>query len=477
MRKWLKVLVLITAIGATLTGCTGGGGDSGAVKTPSASKGITTYSFKNTAAMGIINNSAKTISVMVSHGTNVKTLVALFTAIGVRVQVGSTLQVSGATQNDFTNPVAYTITAADGSTITYSVIVIVAAINLSRTGQTTSYAAGDDGDKKAGIAWPIVRFSIASSGTGTVVTDNLTGLMWTSDANVPSVGACTGGLLTWQGALDYVACLNINSYLGYTDWRLPNGNELRSLINYKQANFSTWLNTQGFTNVLSDTYWSSNTWATNTVVAWDIRMSDGYVFLSNKPNLTNVWPVRGAGITPTVSLPRTGQTTSYAAGDDGDKEAGIAWPIVRFSIASSGTGTVVMDNLTGLIWTANASTPTADTCTGGTLNWQGALDYVSCLNANNYLGYTDWRLPNINELQSLFHMEYTRETSCSGPCTTNAEWLNSQGFSNVRDNFYWSSTTFNSNSTFAWGIDMSFGVASDISKSFSTYAWPVRGGQ
>jgi hypothetical protein len=50
---------------------------------------------------------------------------------------------------------------------------------VPKTGQTTSYALGDDGDLQMGIAWPEPRFTDNEDGT---VTDNLNGLMWTKDA-------------------------------------------------------------------------------------------------------------------------------------------------------------------------------------------------------------------------------------------------------------------------------------------------------
>ena len=49
-----------------------------------------------------------------------------------------------------------------------------------KTGQTVSYALGDDGDLQKGVMWPVPRFTDNGSGT---VTDNLTGLIWLKDAN------------------------------------------------------------------------------------------------------------------------------------------------------------------------------------------------------------------------------------------------------------------------------------------------------
>ena len=53
-----------------------------------------------------------------------------------------------------------------------------------------------------------------------------------------------------------------------------------------------------------------------------------------------------------VSLPQTGQTTSYGPGDDGAIQAGLAWPSPRFKDNADGTLT---DNLTGLMWMKDAN--------------------------------------------------------------------------------------------------------------------------
>ena len=124
------------------------------------------------------------------------------------------------------------------------------------------------------------------------MTDKLTGLIWTQNAGTPTVGSCTGGTKTWQGALDYVTCLNSINYLSHSDWRLSNVNELGSLMNGDESNLSTWLNAQGFTNVQS-WYCSSSTTAFNTGGAWFVYIKQ-YIFVYDysKMNTFYVWPVR-----------------------------------------------------------------------------------------------------------------------------------------------------------------------------------------
>ena len=92
-----------------------------------SAKAITAYSFAGyTGAGGTINETAKTIAVTVPNGTPLTALVATFTTTGTGVKVGTTVQTSAATPNDFTSPVVYTVTAGDASTVNYTVTVTVA---------------------------------------------------------------------------------------------------------------------------------------------------------------------------------------------------------------------------------------------------------------------------------------------------------------------------------------------------------------
>ena len=168
-------------------------------------------------------------------------------------------------------------------------------IALPKTGQTTCSDAfgviiactgtGQDGELQTGVAEPSPRFTV--DGTGNCVTDNLTGLMWTRNANLPT------GQSTWQAALDFANTLNL---CGFTDWRLPNRKELRSLINYSLADNATALNVLGFSNVQADSYWSSSHVANSAGFAWIVAMGGvnpaGGVDTVNKSSSLFVWPVR-----------------------------------------------------------------------------------------------------------------------------------------------------------------------------------------
>jgi NHL repeat len=127
MHKIIVLALTLTTISLLIAGCPtpgGGGGD----QTPlSSAKAITAFSFATPPATGVINENAKTVAVTLPHGTDVTALVATFATTGSSVKVGSTVQVSGTTANDFTSPVIYTVTAADGSTASYTMTITVAS--------------------------------------------------------------------------------------------------------------------------------------------------------------------------------------------------------------------------------------------------------------------------------------------------------------------------------------------------------------
>ncbi|MCK9420600.1 MAG: DUF5018 domain-containing protein [Nitrospirae bacterium] len=134
-RTWLYMVVSFLLSAILAAGCSGGGGgggissgtssDDNGVVTPS-SKAITAFGIVTPAATGIVNESARTISVIVPYGTDNTALAATFTTTGASVVVGSTVQVTGVTVNNFSTPVVYTVNAADGSTQNYTVTVTVA---------------------------------------------------------------------------------------------------------------------------------------------------------------------------------------------------------------------------------------------------------------------------------------------------------------------------------------------------------------
>ncbi len=346
-------------------------------------------------------------------------------------------------------------------------LALAAPAPLPQTGQNTCYNAtgavitcsgtGQDGELQTGVAWPSPRF--ADNGDQTM-TDYLTGLIWTKNAN-------PAGFINWQDALDFIKTKNSENYLGYNDWRLPNSNELESMINKGQVNPAGWLSTQGFSHIqgINWYYWSSSSyyWMSDTFSAWYVFM-DGSMSNYNKANASFVWPVRTGEPLGSLTPAKTGQENCYntsgttiacaGTGQDGNLQSGVAWPSPRFTDNSDQT---ITDQLTGLIWSKDANI-------AGALNWQNALEYIKSMNSSNYLGHNDWRLPNSNELESLVNKGQTSQT----------DWLNAQGLSNVQPDYYWSSSTYAPSTVKAWFVNMSDGYMNGDNKVNSNYLWPVR---
>ncbi len=157
----------------------------------------------------------------------------------------------------------------------------------AKTGQTTSYAVGDDGDVEKGVVWPAPRF--IDNGDGTV-TDNLTGLLWLQAANCFGAQNWTAALTTVNALANGGCGLSDGSSAG--DWRLPNAKELTSLIDYSQSGPAL---SPGhpFSGVQLNFYWSSSTYALSTSEAWNVFLNDGRRLFSNKGNAHYIWAVRG----------------------------------------------------------------------------------------------------------------------------------------------------------------------------------------
>ncbi len=114
---------------------------------------------------------------------------------------------------------------------------------------------------------------------GDVVINNHSNLEWQDDS--------VGDKMMWREAIDYCENLTLNSN---SDWRLPNINELKSVIDksrYAPAVVSA------FTNMTSDQYWSSTTYEPSKTRAWIVSFIDGKEGAGNKTYSKHARCVRG----------------------------------------------------------------------------------------------------------------------------------------------------------------------------------------
>ena len=185
---------------------------------------------------------------------------------------------------------------------------------LLKTGQTTSYGPGSDGDLQKGVAQ-----GYADNGDGTI-TDTKTGLMWEKKSDDGSIhdkdDMYTLGSTIPPYSLDgtavttFLAALNSGGgFAGHTDWRLPNLTELESIRNLQNlspavsAAFNTNCGASSSGNPgctvttcscnVPDVYWSSSSYAGPPELAWEVNFGDGTTDSDFKDNDYFVRAVRG----------------------------------------------------------------------------------------------------------------------------------------------------------------------------------------
>ncbi len=239
------------------------------------------------------------------------------------------------------------------------------------------------------------------NGDGTIY-DEETGLTWLQ---------VDLGAMTLTQAFD--AC-ETGTWAGFDDWRLPDRNELQSLVVYKRYNPA--VDPQMFPSTDAD-----------PSQGWYVRFSDGVVSYAEATSTYQVRPVRGGQKQRLTPSQCQALTPYFDAGD-----------------------AAVADANTGLMWLKT---------TLGPMTWAQAL--ATC-ETGTWGGHDDWRLPDRNELQSL--VLYKRYNPAIDP----------QKFFDTYASAYWTATTNTPLPSKAWYVRFSDGAVSSADKSGSYYIRPVR---
>ncbi|MFI3302880.1 MAG: DUF1566 domain-containing protein [Rikenellaceae bacterium] len=258
--------------------------------------------------------------------------------------------------------------------------------------------------------------SYTDNGDGTI-TDNVTGLVWQKEFKV----------MSYNEAMALSRTLTLG---GHSSWRLPSIKEAYSLIQFNGVDASSRDMTdipQGAVPFIDTNYFDFS-YGSNGTRPIDTQMLSSTIYVGSSARQKFIFGVNLAD----------GRIKSYPMNTRGAEKVytvrlvrGVEYGVNNF--VDNGDKTI-SDTATGLMWQKDDS--------GKGLNWQEALEYAQKMNDKKYLGYTDWRVPDAKELQSI--VDYTRSPESTNsaaidPIFTISEIKNEGG--EVDYPFFWSSTT------------------------------------
>ena len=349
--------------------------------------------------------------------------------------------------NDCSNNPACNDGVDDGTALSYPVV---------DTGQVTCYngsvAAIDCPARDAAFFGQDAHYTglqpgYTENGDGTV-TDNNTGLMWQQDP---------GEKMTWEKAVAGAAGFNL---AGYNDWRLPTIKELYSLILFSGIDPSGYEgnDTSGLTPFIDTDYFDfeygnpadgdriiDSQWATATKYVSTTMNGNDTMFGVNFAD----GRIKGYGTDPMPG--ETEGNEFFVIYVRGNEDYGFN------EFKDNGDGTIT-DRATGLMWMQRDSGYfAAGSRFDGSMNWEESLEWAEEL---TYAGYSDWRLPNAKELQSI--VDYTRSPSTTASAAIDPMFLCSVIIDEGGDTdypFYWTSTTHANLQNGANAVYIAFGKA------------------
>lgn len=281
-------------------------------------------------------------------------------------------------------------------------------------------------------------YTINTDGT---VTDNITGLMWSQTTDLNGDGMIN--VYDKLSQSEAVAAADTLTLGDYDDWRLPSIKEQYSLILFDGTDPSGYTGTGtdgiipfidddifgfGFGDVDNDERLIDAQYATTTLYVSTTMMGDETMFGVNFAD----GRIKGY---PTGPMPGgTEDKQYYVMFVRGNPDYGIN------AFIDNGNGTIT-DNATSLMWMQDDS--------GEGMNWESALNYSE---NHEFAGHSDWRLPNVKELQSIIDYSRSPATSSSAAIDPlfNCSQITDEG-DETNYPFYWTGTTHANMSTQAGG--------------------------
>jgi hypothetical protein len=292
--------------------------------------------------------------------------------------------------------------------------------------------------------------SYTDNGDGTI-TDNVTGLMWqkTTDKNNDDI-INYYDKMTYASALAGASSCNTG---GYSDWRLPTIKEQYSLIMYYGAEANPTATSQGsavpFINQNYFTFGygdinSSLHGGTSDERLIDAQYATSSIYVSTTMNGQSTMFGVNFADGRIKGYPANAIKKYYVLYCRGNPSYGIN------NFVNNGDGTIT-DISSNLMWMQNDN--------GTPVLWENALSYAENF---TYAGFSDWRLPDVKELQNL--LDYSRSPSTTNSAAIDPNFNCTQITNEASEAdypYYMSSTTFCSQTPTS-GLDacyVSFGRA------------------
>lgn len=317
---------------------------------------------------------------------------------------------------------------------------------ISKTGQTTSYRTGDDGTYQAGM--PI--------STAQRFSDNLDGTISDLSCNPPLMSVKQPELII-PGAVGVHSTNQVQRVIG--SWATGVSYVAADLV-YDAVGAKYYVcaisHTSGLVDFATDlaahpTYWRETVWATintKSVTSWTKGTTtvltvgaNHNIFIGALVNISGV--TYNTGTASAVNGVRV--TTAVARGVG----------IITVAVNTAGEGT------------PDASAGTVLAATPALMSWNNATDNCEGL---TYAGFSDWRLPNRRELESISDISQISVQIASvftGAVPTAA---------NGTDNPYYTSNTYAPSTTYSWSITQGNAAISIVAKTTTALARPFRGG-
>ena len=261
-----------------------------------------------------------------------------------------------------------------------------------------------------------------------VVSDSVTGLVWQGCVAGLSGDSCDLGAaatMNWKDALAYCNSLD---WGGFKDWRLPNRDELISIVDFGVKNPS--IDTTNFPKVITDKFWTLSTYQLDVGLrAWYVEFANGEARGELKDNMYYARCARG-GPGPIQAMALAVLTPRFSRSFPGPADQ----PMVK-------------DNVTGLVWQGCIAGLSGSDCGTGTAlaqQWTGTKSY--CENLDWSGASTGWRLPEVKELASI------TDSSRSYPMA-----LDMTVFPNTHGWYTWTITPAIYGTLNKWTVSMYFG--------------------